>query len=76
MAIKRNENSRIENYRHHLKVCLKDMLDRADEIMDYCYSDTVAGIEITLSLSPDTEVPTVTYKTTSICTKGYGNHEE
>ena len=76
MAVKRNENSRIENYRHHLKECLKDMLDRADEIMDYCYSDTVAGIEITVSLNPDTEIPTVTYKTTSICTKGYGNHEE
>ena len=74
--VKRDENSRLENYRHHLKACLKDMLDRADEIMDCCYSDTVAGIEITLSLSPDTEIPTVTYKTTSICTKGYGKHEE
>lgn len=74
--VKRDENSRLEKYRHHLKACLKDMLDRADEIMDYCYSNEVTGIEITLSLNPDTEVPTVTYKTTSVCTKGYGNHEK
>ena len=76
MAVKRDENSRLEEYRKHLRYCLEDMLNRVDEIIDYCYSDTVTGIEITLSLSPDTEVPTVTYKTTSVCTKGYGNHEE
>ena len=76
MAVKRDENSRLEEYRKHMRYCLEDMLNRVDQIIDYCYSDTVAGIEITLSLSPDTEIPTVTYKTTSICTKGYGNHEE
>ena len=76
MAVKRDENSRLEEYRKHVRYCLEDMLNRVDEIIDYCYSDTVTGIEITLSLSPDTEVPTVTYKTTSVCTKGYGNHEE
>ena len=76
MAVKRDENSRLEEYRKHLRYCLEDMLNRVDEIIDYCYSDTVTGIEITLSLSPDTEVPTVTYKTTSVCTKGSGNHEE
>ena len=74
--VKRDESSRLEEYRKHLRYCLEDMLNRVDQIMDYCYSDKVTGIEITLSLSPDTEVPTVTYKTTSICTKGYGNHEE
>lgn len=73
--VKRDENRRLEEYRKHLRYCLEDMLNRVDQIIDYCYSDTVAGIEITLSLSPDTEVPTVTYKTTSICTKGYGNEK-
>lgn len=73
--VKRDENSRLEEYRKHLRYCLEDMLNRVDQIIDYCYSDTVTGIEITLSLSPDTEVPTVTYKTTSICTKGYGNEK-
>lgn len=62
---------RIEIYRHHLKECLKDMLNRVDAIMDYCYTDTVSNIDITISLKPDVEVPTVTYKSTSVCTKGY-----
>lgn len=62
---------RIEIYRHHLKECLKDMLNRVDAIMDYCYTDDVSNIDITISLNPETEIPTVTYKTTTRCTKGY-----
>ena len=49
------------------------MLNRVDSIMDYCYSDAVTNIDITISLNPDDEIPTVTYQTTTICTKGYGN---
>ena len=69
----RDDIPRIEIYRHHLKECLKDMLNRVDAIMDYCYTDDyVSNIDITISLKPETEIPTVTYKTTSVCTKGYG----
>ena len=65
--------SRIEIYRHHLKSCLEDMLNRVDAIMDYCYSDNVSKIDITISLNPDTRIPTVTYQAITQCTKGYGN---
>lgn len=68
---KRDNVPRIEIYRHHLKSCLEDMLNRVDAIMDYCYTDTVSNIDITISLNPDAEIPTVTYASTTKCIKGY-----
>ena len=68
--IKESE-SRIEIYRHHLKSCLEDMLKRVDAIMDYCYSDNVKNIDITITLNPDVEIPTVTYQAITYCTEGY-----
>lgn len=66
-----SEVSRIEVYRHHLKSCLEDMLNRVDDIMDYCYSDNVSNIDITISPNPDVEIPIVEYRTITKCTKGY-----
>lgn len=63
---------RREIYRHHLRSCLEDMLNRVDAIMDYCYSDNVSNIDITISLNPDVEIPTVEYRALTMCTKGYG----
>jgi len=60
--IKESE-SRIEIYRHHLKSCLEDMLN--------CYSDNVKNIDITITLNPDVEIPTVTYQAITYCTEGY-----
>lgn len=67
----RRDNERLEEYRVELKSCLNDILARVDKIIDYCYTDTVSNIDITISLNPDVEIPTVTYKSTSVCTKGY-----
>lgn len=62
---------RIEIYRHHLKECLKDLLNRVDAIMDYCYTDDVSNIDVTISLNPDVEIPAVTYVTKTLCRSGY-----
>ena len=67
----KDNTSRIEIYRHHLKSCLEDMLKRVDGIMDYCYSDNVKNIDITISLNPDEEIPSVTYQAITYCTEGY-----
>lgn len=67
----KDNTRRIEKYRHHLKSCLEDMLKRVDGIMDYCYSDNVKNIDITISLNPDETIPTVTYQAITYCTEGY-----
>ena len=71
--VRRDPERRIEIYRQHLRSCLEDMLNRVDAIMDYCYSDNVSKIDITISLNPDKEIPTVEYRALTFCTKGYGS---
>lgn len=71
--VKRDPENRVEEYRKHLRSCLEDMLNRVDAITDYCYSDNVSKIDITISLNPDVEIPTVEYRALTFCTKGYGS---
>lgn len=67
----RRDNDRLEEYRVELKSCLNDILGKVDKIIDYCYTDHVSNIDITISLNPDIEIPTVTYVTKTLNSRGY-----
>lgn len=65
MAITRKSESRIEEYREHLKRCLEDTLERIDDIMDYCYTDRVKSIDIKIHVDADSEIPSIECTTQS-----------
>ena len=61
MAIVRDEKSRLEEYRRHLRASVEELLENVDEIMDFCYAESVSKIHIDIDISPDSTIPTVTY---------------
>ena len=70
MLIKR-DSERLEEYRLQLRATLNELLSSVDDIMDYCYTRSVAGIHIDIDVSPDKTTPKVSIQTTTLVTDFY-----
>ena len=70
MSIERN-NARLEEYRLQLRATLNELLSNVDNIMDYCYTRSVAGVHIDIDVSPDKTIPMVSIQTTTLVTDFY-----
>ena len=61
MAIERDEKSRLEEYRRHLRASVEELLENVDGIIDFCYTESISKIHIDIDVSPESTIPTVTY---------------
>ena len=59
--VKRNPESRIEEYRRHLRASVEELLESVDEIMDFCYTESISSIHIEIDVNADSTIPRVTY---------------
>lgn len=75
MSIERN-NARLEEYRLQLRATLNELLSNVDNIMDYCYTESVAGIHIDIDVSPGKTTPKVSIQTTTLVTDYYKDIEK
>lgn len=62
MAERIKTNSRIEEYRKHLKSSLEELLEDIDNLIDYCYTDRVQGINIHIQVNADSTIPKIQYE--------------
>ena len=67
MLIKR-DSERLEEYRLQLRAALNELLSNVDNIMDYCYTENLAGIHIDIDVSPDKTTPEVNIQTKTLVT--------
>lgn len=70
MSIERN-NTRLEEYRLQLRATLNELLSNVDNIMDYCYTESVAGIHIDIDIAPEGTIPEINIQTKTLVTNFY-----
>ena len=62
MAERIRTNNRIEEYRKHIKSSLEELLGDVDNLLDYCYTDRVQGINIHIQVNADSTIPKIQYE--------------
>lgn len=70
MLIKR-DSERLEEYRLQLRAALNKLLSNVDNIMDYCYTESVAGIHIDIDIAPGETIPEINIQTKTLVTNFY-----